>query len=334
MQSSITKLNEICTGFNKELWEKQNFAQTKIDKLEKWRTIFTKIKRVLLPLLVFEGAVIASFLFTFTHETIANMLDDILGMIFILWIITLLVLIASKKVIEKIFQEENDIQTSILLREAHMKEEYVEKIYYPYVATKFQGEYDKQQLESELNESGLSLYDSVEYLGGLSGMCEGIPFKENYISILCKKLDGTTETAFEGTVLQLPNPKPCMEPVYVQHVLHYFFTEKTVPDIKVDNTRFNASVVVRSNDKVSAFRVLTPKYMEQILSMIDAVKIPALVYGKEHVLVFVRNERINRTFEPQFPFDVPQCDSSADKLYKEKREFIKQIYTDIVESMR
>ena len=149
-----------------------------------------------------------------------------------------------------------------------------------------------------------------------------------------QKLNGTTETAFEGTVLQLPNPKPCMEPVYVQYVLHYFFIEKTVPDIKVDNTRFNASVVVRSNDKVSVFRVLIPKYMEQILPMIDAVEIPALVYGKEHVLVFVRNERINRTFEPQFPFDVPQCDSSADKLYKEKREFIKQIYTDIVESMR
>ena len=122
--------------------------------------------------------------------------------------------------------------------------------------------------------------------------------------------------------------------MYVQHFLNNFSIEKTVPNIKVDNTAFNDSVLVKGNDKVSAFRVLTPKYMERILPMISSMEVPTLVYGMEHILVFVKDKKIDCVFEPQVPFDVQQCDSCASQLFREKSFFIKKIYTDIVESMR
>lgn len=334
MKSGVSKLNEICDRFNEELQAQQIFWQKKIDKLEKWRIVVTKIKIGSLLVSILETLVIAYFLFMFPAENISKTIDDFVGGIFILWIITLLVIFVSKKVIEKIFQEESEIRTYLMVKEERMKEEYVEKIYYPYVAKKFQGEYDKKQLELELKESGLSLYDHVEYDGGLCGICEGIPFKENYVCIIYKQLNGDTEISFAGTIIQFPNPKPCTEPVYVQHFLNNFFIEKTVPNIKVDNTAFNDSVLVKGNDKVSAFRVLTPKYMERILPMISSMEIPTLIYGREHILVFVKDKKIDRVFEPQFPFDVQQCDSCASQLSREKSFFIKKIYTDIVESMR
>lgn len=327
--ADINELKAICEELNDEIYEAALKRDDTLIKLEKICIIFQKIK-TLCKILIVIGAVIVVFgLILSEGIEIPKYLDDFCGVAFLISISAVGINYLCNKLIGKIIEKVDTAEQNYNCIEETAKERYIIEVFKPYVALRFHGNYRKGYLPIR-GEEYKDLEGVIMSYEGSFGVCNGINFQEDRIVMY-----GEGDRSFSGTVFRFDNPKRCNDIVYVQNKKSHVLPKHDIPVIQMDYKQFRDEVLVKSNDKTSAFKILTPRYMEQVLPyMAQKVEIPAIIYGKESVIVFVENRYVERYYTPVYPLDLEQCEESVRQARIDQEAFIKDIYEKVVESMR
>lgn len=304
MERNYDELHAVCESLNAEEQEAYEKICLRIEVLEKRRNVCRWIKIISIPLCIFFIGIISY------------------------WI--------AKKISENAIQEINSLNSSVRWNYEYYGKQYVEKVYHKLVGLSVtDGSYDKKMIKKELSEAKLMLPQLVEYKGGLSGVFDNITFVENHVVMSKLKMNKTEKIIFDGTIIQFENPKPCYKPVYVRNILNSIGTEDYVEGITVDNIDFRNDIFVNSMDKMSAFKVLTPKYMEKLYPYIkNRGIISQIVYGSDKILVFVPERFVNYQYTPTHPFTLEQCEENIKETNEKLKNLVSEIYEIVVENMR
>lgn len=305
MERNYDELNKVCETLNAEEQKEYERSCIRIASLQKGRTICKWIKIISIPLCLLGIGVITFFI--------------------------------AKKISEKLLEKEMYIKGGFEWYQKLITEKkYLEQVYYKLVGLSFtDGVYEQTLIQDELIAAKLMLPESVEYSGGVKGVFDNISFSENHVKMCRTKLDGTSKVIFDGTVIQFKNPKPCLQPVYVSKMLESLLTRDYIDRIMVDNIDFRNDISVESKDKMSAFKILTPQYMEHLYPCIKKYgMISQIVYGKENILVFVPGRHVKYQYTPSHPFTVEQCEENIKETNDKLKSLVCDIYKVVVESMR
>lgn len=304
MEQKYEELYKVCETLNAEEQEEYEKICLRIEALEKRCKVCKWIKIVSIPLCLL-GIGIISF-----------------------WV--------ANKISENAMLEINSLNGSVRWNYEYYGKQYVEKVYHKLVGLSVtDGSYDKKMITKELSEAKLMLPQFVEYKGGLSGVFDNITFVENHVVMSKLKMNKTEKILFDGTIIQFENPKPCYKPVYVRNILNSIGTEDYIEGITVDNIDFRNDIFVNSMDKMSAFKVLTPKYMEKLYPyMKNRGIISQIVYGRDNILVFVPERFVNYQYTPTHPFTLEQCEENIKETNEKLKNLVSEIYEIVVENMR
>lgn len=336
IQMNIEELDKKCEELNSYIDKRQYESLLCISKLERRCNVLKKVKLALIVFLIIDVLIdIYIIMYNAPHST-GNSLECILFFLILAGVLGVLFFYLARSLIHKINSKISDIKYQLAWLIERLEKEYVDTIFYPYTALAFfDGEYRKDMLKKELEASGLQFPEHFKLYGGMKGIVDGIPFLESYIEMYDTKRNGDTKNEYKGTVFQFVNPKPCLSNVYIGNFGDSITTSEYIPNINIDHPYFREHFFVKSNDAMSAFKILTPKYMEHIIPYIRADgMITEIVYGMEYILILVKHRRVVGDCSPTYPFSVQQCHDSALELSNNKAYFIKEIYNLIIESMR
>lgn len=305
MEQKYEEIYKVCETLNAEEQEEYEKRCIRIAALEKGRTLCKWIKIISIPLCLLGVGVITFFI--------------------------------AKKISENLLEKEMYIKGGFEWYQKLITEKkYLEQVYYKLVGLSFtDGSYEEIMIQDVLIAAKLMLPESVEYTGGVKGAFDKISFSENNVKMCRTKLDGTSKVIFDGTIIQFKNPKPCYKPVYVRNILNSIGTEDYIEGITVDNIDFRNDIFVNSMDKMSAFKVLTPKYMEKLYPyMKNGGIISQIVYGRDNILVFVPERFVNYQYTPTHPFTLEQCEENIKETNEKLKNLVSEIYEIVVENMR
>lgn len=248
----------------------------------------------------------------------------------------ILLIIISRFVYKKTKEKIEHLGWQYNLAINQLQYEYKEDVYLPIAEQGFlYGDYSEKNLEVPFKTSGLCQPERIQFYGGMSGVHNGISFKETMIQLYKNKRDGTRIDYYEGSILQFDNPIPCAAPVYVESMCSAFTTSGGIQRIKnIDNPQFSENASVYGDDALSVFRILTPVYMEKLLPYIESRLIDTIIFGQEHIMVFVKRKGIHYDFYGYPPFTVEQCAEEISNKNGQLKQLIEEIYNIVVESMR
>lgn len=223
-------------------------------------------------------------------------------------------------------------------KQEKFRQRYLQEVYHPMIAQEFcEGKFLKDMLRKELTDEMYfeEFYGSQEYLGGVSGKVDGIRFEENAIRLYGEKLDGGQKDYFKGTVLALENPKPCEEPVMITNKYQGgLLSTSNTYRINVDNEEFREQCHVECADSIDAFRILTPYYMEKLLSFMKSGIADNLVFHKDRVFIFIKHKQVNYYCNPYYPYSAESCMSNIGPNNLEVMKMVKEIHQEVIENMR